>query len=154
MRITNLIFFVFLLSVLLITACVPAHVKTSNKQGFTKKITISLPEQLDALYQQNKPQWDKKMRNLIMSGHENIPIRHLVHSMYLFNRFQDRNVCLEASFLYLEQKSRINHHFHKDDRLLFSKLVEYVLRTPDTFDTNRIKLICQDVQDSICDELK
>jgi len=94
------------------------------------------------------------MQHLILSGNADLPIRHLAHSMYLFNRLQDRKVCLEAAYLYLEKQSKSSDYFRGDDSLLFSKLVEYVLCTPDIFDISRIKMMCRGIQNTVCDELR
>jgi hypothetical protein len=142
------------LSLLMISACVPAHIDKSNQQGYVSPLQKNLSEQLDHLYQNDKSRWRQTMQHMILSEDDKLPVRHLAHSIYYFNRIQDQKVCLEATYLYLEQQSKNSHYFQEDDRVLFSKLVEYVLRTPDIFDISRIKMLCRDVQNSVCDELR
>jgi len=154
MRTKTINFMILIFFSLFCFSCISTtHVERTNQSDFTKPLP-SLLMQLNDLYQQNQGQWKQKMNDLILSGHPDIPLQHLIHAIDAFNRLQDRKVCLEASFMYLKQKAVFSRSFKDEDRLLFSKLSEYAIRTPDAFDISRIQILCENVRDSICDELR
>ena len=162
MTILRLAFCILLLSGLLFSGCAPVQVQPKkyseplyNNEKQIKQKTVPLSIQLDQLYHLNRNEWQNKMQYLVLSGKDEIADRHLVQAIYSFNRLKDRKVCLEAAYLYLKKKAKSGGGiFQKDDRQLFSKFIEYTLRNPDAFDITRINVMCKNIQDNICDELR
>ncbi|CAN2042939.1 hypothetical protein GMMP15_90077 [Candidatus Magnetomoraceae bacterium gMMP-15] len=117
------------------------------------KSAPSLAKQLDGLYQKNYDQWKNKMRQIVLSGNDNIPSRHLIRAVQEFNSVSTRKQCLEAAFLYLKNKAKAQQRLRGDDRELFQVFTEYVIKHPESRAMNRVKGICALISDDICDTI-
>jgi len=147
----------FILSVLI--GCVPpSNLQQKSYDDYDQKkvvkAKISIDEQWDRLYDRSKVQWKKQVKQSVLSGNSQLPDKHLVLAIKSFNSIKDRDICLEAAYKFLYRQGQLNGELGGDNKLLFSKLVEYTLRNPESFDINRLHYLCEEIQDDICYQLK
>jgi len=145
-------FFLLLIFSVMI-GCVPANQhRFDDQQDFVRPSTTEV--NWDQLYEQSKVQWKRKVKQSVLSVHSQLPDKHLVLAIKSFNTVKERDVCLEAAYKFLYRQAQLNGQLIGENRELFSKLVEYTLRNPESFDINRLHYLCGEFQNDICNQLK
>ncbi|MCP4109870.1 MAG: hypothetical protein GY749_30850 [Desulfobacteraceae bacterium] len=114
----------------------------------------SLEEQLDDIYKSDYEKWRQKMEQLITSEKTGLPTRHLLFAVQEFNDERTRDLCIDASFMYMRNKIQENERLEGNDQKLFSEFVEYALKSPEPHAMNRVKSLCRFINDEICRELR
>jgi len=147
------IYFLILSFLFGMTACVQSHVQ-QRPYSDTHFKKPSLESLLDRLYESNRAQWKNKVKHYIISASSQLPERHLLLAIKSFNTLKQRDICLKAAYLFLNNQATVHGQLTGDNRQLFSKLVEYTLRNPASFDLNQLHYICGSIQDDICYQLK
>jgi len=146
-----------------IIGCAPMGVQQSpyNQGVYAPDVSESIKDkssvvvdELNFLYKKDYTKWRNKIKQMLYSNKNQLSKSHLVHAVKAFNNIGDRQLCLESTFLYLNKQVNDLGVLERDDRELFIKFVEYVLRHPDTFEIARIQVICNSIQDDICNGIR
>ena len=132
-----------------LTACV-------QKEVLPPPPAPTLSEHLDQLYETNKLEWRKEMKQLLRDESVTIPTRHLALAIKAFNNQANRDLCLEATWRYLRAKAGNGPRLaSENDRKLLQSYADIALSTNNQLMIQRMKKLCVILEDEdVCKAFK
>jgi len=107
---------------------------------------------LDHLYANDRSAWRQEMRDRLEKREQGMLPKHLALSMETFNTPEDKTLCLESVWQYLDtRKGRGPSLTSQPDRELLAFYAESTMRTTDRKLMNRLNELCLTLkQEQIC----
>ena len=112
----------------------------SLHRGETPPPPPTLGERLDQLYREDRLAWRQEIERLLYKE-EAIPPKHLALAIKYFNHQRQKDLCLEATWRYLQAKAR-NGSLSQADRQLFRLYAEKALSGGSALMNRRLHDLC------------
>ncbi len=137
----------FLLMLLIFAGC-------SSRKPEPLTVVTPLADRLDVLFNSDPGDWEKLMQGLVESGRTDIPDNHLLYAIKEWNDVATKQICIKATYLYLDHRATVKGGFYGEDEELFKEYVEMALKDTALTTLARVDKLCRKAGNNLCGNIK